>query len=198
VDVEVLVDTVSETRETSNVIAETEPSADGEVTMAGAHPRLGEGGPGINDNGSGIAALLEIARRTRDVKGLRLGFWTAEELACSLAPLRPDAAEDARESIRAYINLDMVGTPKGKVVGLRHRRRRGGHPARRDRRTRRGGSRRRLRPRAVRHRGDPGRRHLHRAGPLLPPRLRHAENTDAALAAAQARSTQDALTELAR
>ncbi|CAA9515871.1 MAG: Aminopeptidase Y (Arg, Lys, Leu preference) [uncultured Solirubrobacteraceae bacterium] len=116
-DVRILVDTVSETRETRNVIAETEPRADGEVAMAGAHLDSVEAGPGINDNGSGVAALLEIARRTRDVQGLRLGFWTAEELGLfgSRHYVRT-LPKDVREKIRAYLNLDMVGTPKGKVV----------------------------------------------------------------------------------
>lgn len=48
--------------------------------MAGGHLDSVEEGPGINDNASGVAALLEVAERTSDRSGLRLGFWAEEEL----------------------------------------------------------------------------------------------------------------------
>ena len=114
--VRVLVDAVSENRTTQNVIAETEPRPDGEVVMAGAHLDSAEEGPGINDNGSGIAALLEIARRTAGTPGLRLGFWTGEEIG--LFGSRDYVRElDGKERgrIRAYVNVDMIGTEKSRV-----------------------------------------------------------------------------------
>lgn len=198
-DVRILVDTVSETRTTRNVVAETEARGDREVAMAGAHLDSVKAGPGINDNGSGVAALLEIARRTRDVKGLRLGFWTAEELGLfgSRHYVRT-LPKDEREKIRAYLNLDMVGTPKGEVVV---------YDTDDDvEETLRG---------ATSERGEEDLggdsdhapfdaagipiggiftgvdRCYHRACDTL-------QNTDATLAAAQARAAQDALTELAR
>ena len=45
-----------------NVIAELQGKNDGNVVMAGAHLDSVPEGPGINDNGSGSAALLEVAR----------------------------------------------------------------------------------------------------------------------------------------
>src|SRR4051794_12903910 len=80
--------------------------------MAGAHLDSVAQGPGINDDASGVAALLAAAERLRDVAGVRLAFWAGEELGlygsrryvATLSPRR-------RRAIRAYINLDMVGSP---------------------------------------------------------------------------------------
>jgi Iap family predicted aminopeptidase len=106
------VDTVSEQRETRNVLAETR-GTERDVVMAGAHLDSVEEGPGINDDGTGVAALLEVAERLADRPGLRLGFWAAEELGLygSRRYVRDlDAAE--RRAIAAYVNLDMVGSPR--------------------------------------------------------------------------------------
>jgi Zn-dependent M28 family amino/carboxypeptidase len=51
--------------------------------MAGAHLDSVSGGPGVNDNGSGSAALIEIAEQTAKVKPVnktRFAWWGAEEL----------------------------------------------------------------------------------------------------------------------
>ena len=47
----------------SNVIAELDGRNDDNVVMAGAHLDSVPAGPGINDNGSGSAALLELAQQ---------------------------------------------------------------------------------------------------------------------------------------
>jgi Zn-dependent M28 family amino/carboxypeptidase len=73
-------------------------------------------GPGINDNGSGTAALLELADalggRARGAR-VRLAFWGAEELGLigSRRYVR-DLPAAERERIAAYLNLDMVGSPE--------------------------------------------------------------------------------------
>jgi Iap family predicted aminopeptidase len=115
--VELEVDAVSERRRTTNLIAETSGSRLGDpVVMAGGHLDSVPAGPGINDNGSGVAALLELA----DALGgrapgarVRLAFWGAEELGLigSRRYVR-GLDEDARERIVAYLNLDMVGSPE--------------------------------------------------------------------------------------
>ena len=46
-----------------NVIAQTRTGDPGHVVMAGAHLDSVPEGPGINDNGSGVAALLQIAEQ---------------------------------------------------------------------------------------------------------------------------------------
>ena len=75
-----IVDTVAATRRTRNVIAERPGPPARRVAMLGAHLDSVREGPGINDNGSGVASTLALAERLRDRRGLRFGFWGAEEL----------------------------------------------------------------------------------------------------------------------
>ena len=102
---------VSETRRTSNVIGEIGPTR--RVVMAGAHLDSVPAGPGMNDNASGVAAVLWTAERLAG-RGLplRFGFWGAEEIGL-VGSRRYVAGLDAaeRRRIAAYVNLDMVGTP---------------------------------------------------------------------------------------
>jgi Iap family predicted aminopeptidase len=114
--VELEVDAVSERRRTVNVIAGTAAGQGDRVVMAGGHLDSVPAGPGINDNGSGTAALLELA----DALGgrapgarIRLAFWGAEELGLigSRRYVR-DLPDAERERIAAYLNLDMVGSPE--------------------------------------------------------------------------------------
>ena len=111
------VDAISERRTTTNVIAETRPDDSARWTMAGGHHDSVSSGPGLNDNGSGMAALLALAERLRDRRGLRFGFWAAEELALygSRRYVR-GLSRAERRAIRAYINVDMVGSPNGRVA----------------------------------------------------------------------------------
>jgi Peptidase family M28/PA domain len=111
----VRVDAVSKRRTTYNVIAETPGGSPERVVMAGGHIDSVAAGPGINDNGSGVATLLEMAEalgpRPPGAR-VRLAFWGAEELGLigSRRYVRSlDAAE--RRRIAAYLNFDMVGSP---------------------------------------------------------------------------------------
>ena len=85
--------------------------------MAGAHHDSVSAGPGINDNGSGMAALLAIAERWGDRPGLRLGFWGGEELALygSSHYVRSLSLKE-RGAIEGYVNLDMVASPNARVA----------------------------------------------------------------------------------
>lgn len=118
-DVHLEADSGTEPRTASNVIAELPGSDPRRVVMAGGHLDSVPESPGINDNGSGIAALLEAAERLPRRKRratIRLGFWTAEEygLFGSDAYVRSLPAAERRR-IRAYLNFDMVGSPRGVV-----------------------------------------------------------------------------------
>ena len=67
---------------TSNVIAETRHGDPDNVIVVGAHLDSVGVGPGINDNGSGSAAILEIAEQMRKVKPrnkVRFMWFGAEE-----------------------------------------------------------------------------------------------------------------------
>jgi Zn-dependent M28 family amino/carboxypeptidase len=105
----------AETRTDFNVIAEMTGTNDDNVVMAGAHLDSVIEGPGINDNGSGSAALLETALMMAKVKPentVRFAWWAAEEQglvgsADYVAGLSP--AESER--IALYLNYDMVGSP---------------------------------------------------------------------------------------
>ena len=101
---------------TENVIGEL-TGGPRPVVMAGAHLDSVPTGPGVNDDGSGVSALLAIARRFARRPpprgaGVRLGFWAAEEIGLvgSRRYVRSLPAAERRR-IRAYVNLDMVASP---------------------------------------------------------------------------------------
>jgi Zn-dependent M28 family amino/carboxypeptidase len=115
--VRLAVDVVSGTRSTRNVLAEWKGAPIGEVIVVGAHLDGVPEGPGINDNGSGAAAVLEAALRLAGqppVEGPRLqfAFWGAEEVGLLGSRHHVDALSDEeRKSIKVYVNLDMVASP---------------------------------------------------------------------------------------
>ena len=98
-----------------NVIADLDGRNDGNIVMSGAHLDSVEEGPGINDNGSGSAALLELAEQLANLRPqnrLRLAWWGAEEagLVGSTAYVE-DLSQAERDQIALYMNYDMVGSP---------------------------------------------------------------------------------------
>jgi Zn-dependent M28 family amino/carboxypeptidase len=113
----VRVDRVNEVRTTDNVIAETATGDPDEVVVVGAHLDSVTRGPGINDNGSGSAGILEIAEQFA-ARGLtprnkvRFVWWGAEEfgLLGSQAYVEDLSAEE-RDRIALNLNFDMIGSP---------------------------------------------------------------------------------------
>ncbi|MEV4102037.1 M28 family metallopeptidase [Nonomuraea sp. NPDC049649] len=107
--------TESDTRTTYNVIADSPSGDPRNVVMFGAHLDSVTAGPGINDNGSGSAGILETAltlSKLTTVNKLRFAWWGAEELNLLgsrhyVANLSP--AE--RSKIKAYLNFDMIASP---------------------------------------------------------------------------------------
>jgi Zn-dependent M28 family amino/carboxypeptidase len=111
------VDAESGRRTDAAVIAEL--GAGRRVVMAGAHLDSVAAGPGINDNGSGVGALLDFAglagrARERPRLRLRLAFWPDEELGLygSRRYVRR-LSRAQRRAIAAYLNLDMIGSHNG-------------------------------------------------------------------------------------
>jgi hypothetical protein len=105
------------TAPTRSVIAELPGSQPGSVIMLGAHLDSVLDGPGINDDGSGVAALLEIARAlsgTQPRATIRLAFWSGEEVGLhgSFRYASALSAEDA-QAILVYANADMIASPNG-------------------------------------------------------------------------------------
>ena len=119
------IQTVSEERRTFNLIAETDGGRDDSVVMLGAHLDGVHDGAGINDNGTGSAAILETAIQLADANKLnnkvRFAWWGAEELGllgsehyvADLQANDPAALDD----IATYLNFDMVGSPNH-IIGV--------------------------------------------------------------------------------
>jgi len=103
------------TTQSVNLLVER-AGAEPDVVMLGAHLDSAQAGPGINDNGSGIATLLVIAERLAELPAPRLtvrfAFWGAEEGGPHGSRAYVDAlAPSERASIGAYLNFDMLGSP---------------------------------------------------------------------------------------
>lgn len=102
-------------RTTENILAETSGPASEPVIMVGAHLDSVPAGPGINDNGSGTAAVLELGlqlARCDLPRRVRLALWGAEELGLLGSEHYLATLDDAdRDRIALYLNLDMIASP---------------------------------------------------------------------------------------
>jgi aminopeptidase S len=90
----------------------------GGLYVLGAHLDSVAAGPGMNDNASGVTALLVVAEALTHLEPpeatIRFAFWGAEEggpfgSAAYIAALD----EAAIAAIDAYLNFDMLGSPNG-------------------------------------------------------------------------------------
>ncbi len=103
------------------VVPGAHPSMKEEAVVLGAHmDHLGRQGttyfPGADDNASGVAALLEIARAVAasprpPARTLVFAFWTAEEEGHWGAEHYCRHPAWPLERTAAYLNLDMIGHP---------------------------------------------------------------------------------------
>ncbi|MGB2919921.1 MAG: M28 family peptidase [Mycobacterium sp.] len=99
-----------------NVVAQTTSGDTGNVVVVGAHLDSVRSGPGINDNGSGVAAVLETAlqlgARPPEGNAVRFAFWGAEEISAdgSTDYVRSLTGEQL-DDIALYLNFDMVASP---------------------------------------------------------------------------------------
>ena len=100
---------------TSNVIAETPGGDPNNVVMAGAHLDSVDTGPGIQDNGSGSAAILEVAEQMAGFQPnnkVRFAWWGAEESGLlGSEHYVGDLSEEEIADIALYLNFDMIGSP---------------------------------------------------------------------------------------
>ena len=99
-----------------NIIAQTKTGSTQNVVMVGAHLDSVAAGPGINDNGSGVAAVLETAVQMGSSppirNAVRFGFWGAEELGLFGSDKYVESLNiDALKDIALYLNFDMLGSP---------------------------------------------------------------------------------------
>jgi aminopeptidase Y len=100
---------------TYNVLAETPDGDPDNVVMVGGHLDAVNAGPGIQDNGSGSAAILETAIQMAGVKTrnkVRFAWWGAEE--SGLLGSRyyvSNLSQAEQDKIALYLNFDMIGSP---------------------------------------------------------------------------------------
>ncbi|MFF8947697.1 M28 family peptidase [Streptomyces sp. NPDC014940] len=102
-----------------NLIAEWPQGDSSKVYMFGSHLDSVSAGPGINDNGSGSATLLEVALKLAETRPsmaarVRFGWWTDEEQGLNGSDFYVRSLTSAqRSAIKAYYNFDMVASPNG-------------------------------------------------------------------------------------
>lgn len=104
--------------ETFNILADTSGSREHTVVVGG-HLDSVRRGPGINDNASGVSAMIETARwmaeaRIQPLNRVRFAFWGAEEVDLLGSKHYVDALSEQEISQTAgNLNLDMVASPNG-------------------------------------------------------------------------------------
>lgn len=105
------------TTESANVLADTPGGRADRVVVVGAHLDSVEDGPGINDNGSGSAAILEVAKQMQALgitptNKVRFAWWGAEEFGLIGAEeyLSRLSAKELR-TIALNLNFDMIASP---------------------------------------------------------------------------------------
>ena len=99
-----------------NIIAQTKTGSPSDVVMAGAHLDSVPAGPGINDDGSGVAAVLETAVQLGNSpqahSAVRFGFWGGEELGLIGSRNYVESLNlDQLKDIALYLNFDMLASP---------------------------------------------------------------------------------------
>ncbi|MBB4933719.1 Zn-dependent M28 family amino/carboxypeptidase [Lipingzhangella halophila] len=120
-EVRLAVDSEVSTESSYNIIADTDGGRDNNTVVVGAHLDSVPAGPGINDNGSGSAAILETAVQlgtldepTNDepTNQVRFAFWGTEEQGLiGSTEYVEGLSEQERQDIALYLNFDMVGSP---------------------------------------------------------------------------------------
>ncbi|MET8074860.1 M28 family metallopeptidase [Streptomyces sp. NPDC005303] len=100
-----------------NLVADWPGGDTNQVIMSGSHLDSVTAGAGINDNGSGSAAVLETALAVsragyQPTKHLRFAWWGAEELGMVGSRYYVNSLSTANRSrISGYLNFDMIGSP---------------------------------------------------------------------------------------
>ncbi|WP_308251317.1 M20/M25/M40 family metallo-hydrolase [Streptomonospora nanhaiensis] len=99
-----------------NIVADSRRGRADNVVMVGAHLDGVPEGPGMNDNGSGVATVLETAQQFAKLDDpanrVRFAFWgTEEEGLVGSTRYVEGLSERERERIALYLNFDMLGSP---------------------------------------------------------------------------------------
>ncbi|WP_329383595.1 M28 family metallopeptidase [Streptomyces sp. NBC_01351] len=106
-----------ENRKTYNVIAETRGGDENNTVFLGAHLDSVAAGPGINDNGSGSAGILQVAQRLASSQNkinnkVKFAWWSAEEFGLlGSEAYVAGLTEEQKKQIKLYLNFDMIASP---------------------------------------------------------------------------------------
>ena len=102
-----------------NVVAEIKGTMPGETVLVGAHLDSWDPGQGAQDDGVGVAAVLEAARILKSVgirprRTIRFAFFTGEEQAMLGSRAYVEAHRDELDGLRAAVIMDSgAQTPRG-------------------------------------------------------------------------------------
>ena len=115
VDAIAYIDSIVETVDTTNIIAQTVEGDPDNCVMLGGHSDSVAEGPGINDDGSGSLSLLEIATQLTkfSVKNcVRFAWWAGEEEGLLGSDYYVEVLpEEENLKIRLFMDYDMLGSP---------------------------------------------------------------------------------------
>jgi Zn-dependent M28 family amino/carboxypeptidase len=114
--VRLVLDTETVKITTRNVMAQTKTGSPNEVVMVGTHLDSARDSPGINNSGSGVAAVLETALQLGPLapvtNAVRFVFWGAGESGLNGAMDYVFGLDsDQLNNIALYLNFDMLGSP---------------------------------------------------------------------------------------
>jgi len=108
-------------KKASNIIVDIAGKTPG-IRLFGAHYDSVEFGPGLNDNGTGVAILLQMIAAIQQSgampeTGLRFAFWDAEESGVEGSAAYYQSLSDAdKKQLVSYFNLDMVASRDGEIL----------------------------------------------------------------------------------
>ncbi|RDH77354.1 peptidase M28 [Mycolicibacterium moriokaense] len=99
-----------------NVLAQTKTGDTHNVVMVGAHLASAAKSPGINDDGTGVAALMETATalgaRPSVANAVRFAFWGSDESVPAGSMNYVEGLDrDGLNDIALYLDFDMLGSP---------------------------------------------------------------------------------------
>lgn len=110
--VRLILDTKPVMVKSRNVVAQTKTGDTKNVVLVGAHLDSLPRSPGVNDNGSGVAALLEAASaltsQPKVTNAVRFAFWSSE----TEAPTKyvHSLARDQLDDVAMYLSVNMIGS----------------------------------------------------------------------------------------
>lgn len=105
-----------------NILVEIAGQSKESVIMIGAHYDSVKMGPGINDNATGVATLIELMHALKQSKQkpkhtIVLAFWDSEEVGIAGSQdYVKKLTQQQLDGIKAYINVDMVGTKSPNIM----------------------------------------------------------------------------------